>query len=145
VLVGVPWGRVCLGSLVGELFLLHATTAVVAVSGAHRTLASLPVVAIEALAFASLAVAGTFVRALHTLVGVIVADSGVNPGLGLGACTFGAVVLRPGGIRVLWARVARALVVFAARSVAGAAVGAVSRDGYKADEQECSTHVWWQL
>merc|ERR1719171_815991 len=140
VLEGVPRGGVGLGGLVGELLLLDAAAAVVAVARAQRTLAGLAVVAVEALALAGLAVAGALVGALGGDVRDAVGGGGVGPRGGLGARALGAVVLRPGGVRVLRARVARALVVLAARAVAGAAVRAVGGDGDEADEEEGGAH-----
>merc|ERR1719171_3229692 len=145
VLVGVPRGGVGLGGLIRELLLLDAAAAVVAVAREQGALAGLAVVAVEALALAGLAVAGALVGALGGDVRHVVGGGGVSPRGGLRARALGAVVLRPGGVRVLRACVARALVVLAARAVAGAAVGAVRRDGDEADEEEAgSLHlkVW---
>merc|ERR1719310_2405427 len=111
VLEGVPGLGVGLGGLVGELLLLDAAAAAVAVGGAHGTLAGLAVVAVEALALASLAVAHALHGALDLGVGAIVSCGVVNPGGGLGAGAHRAVVLSPRGIVVLRAGVARALVV----------------------------------
>ena len=141
VLVGIPRRRVRLRGLVRELLLLDAAAAVVAVTGARGTLARLAVVAVEALALAGLAVAGAAVRALLARVGLVVAGGIVDPGVGLRARALGAVVLRPRGVVVLRARVARALVVFAALTVAGAAVRAVSLHEREArDESDDDLH-----
>merc|ERR1719498_2240092 len=110
VLEGVPGLGVGLGGLVGELLLLDAAAAAVAVGGAHGTLASLAVVAVKALALAGLAVAHALHGALDLGVGAIVSGGVVDPGGGLGAGADGAVVLGPGG-------------------VGGLRAGAVGRDG----------------
>merc|ERR1719182_976124 len=133
VLVGVPRGGVGLGGLVGELLLLDAAAAVVAVARAQGALARLAVVAVKALALARVGALGGDVR--HAVGG-----GGVGPRGGLGARALGAVMLRPGRIRVLRARVARALVVLTARAVARAAVRAVRGDGDEADEEEAGAH-----
>ena len=141
VLVGIPRRGVRLRGLVRELLLLDAAAAVVAVAGARGALARLAVVAVKALALAGLAVAGTTVRALLARVGLVVARGVVDPGVGLGARALGAVVLRPRGVVVLRACVARALVVLAARTVAGAAVGAVGgHERQRGEEDEDSLH-----
>merc|ERR1719473_1623009 len=134
--MGVPRGRVGLGGLVGELLLLDAAATVVAVGRAHGTLAGLAVVVVEALALASLAVARALHRALDLGVGAVVRGGVVDPGVGLGAGAHGAVVLSPGRLAVLRAGVAGALVVVAARAVAGAAVGAVGGDAEEEDSSE---------
>merc|ERR1712070_853744 len=98
VLEGIPGLGVGLGGLVGELLLLDAAATAIAVGGAHGTLASLAVVAVEALALASLAVAHALHGALDLGVGAIVSGGVVDPGGGLGAGAHRAVVLSPRGI-----------------------------------------------
>ena len=129
VLEGIPGLGVGLGGLVGELLLLDAAATAVAVGGAHGTLASLAVVAVEALALAGLAVAHALHGALDLGVGAVVSGGVVDPGGGLGAGAHGAIVLGPRGVGVLRAGVAGALVVVAAGAVATAPVGAVGGDG----------------
>merc|ERR1719478_637057 len=98
VLEGVPGLGVGLGGLVGELLLLDAAAAAVAVGGAHGTLAGL-------------AVAHAFHGALDLGVGAVVSGGVVDPGGGLGAGAHGAIVIGPRGVGVLRAGVAGALVV----------------------------------
>ena len=129
VFVCVPRVRVGLGGFVRKLFLLDAAATVVAVGRADSALAGLAVVVVEALALASLAVTCSFHGALHHCVSAIVGSGVVNPGLGLWAGADGAVVLGPGGVRILRARVACALIVVAAGAMATAPVGAVCRSG----------------
>ena len=136
VLVCVPGVRVGLGCLVGELFLLDAAAAVVAVGRADGTLAGLAVIVVETFALASLAVASTLHRAFHHGMRAVVRCGVVNPGLGLGAGADGAVMLSPGRVAVLRASVARALVVVAARAVATAAVRAVGGGEGEGDEED---------
>merc|ERR1719214_182042 len=125
VLDGVPRGVVGLGVVVEDLLHGEAHAAAVAVVGADGTLARDAVVVVEALALAGLAVADALVGALDVRVGGVGGRGDGDPGGALGARALRAVVVNPGGIAVR-AVVADALVVLLARTVAGAAVGAVS-------------------
>ena len=117
----VPRSIVRLVRLNSELFLGVADAATGAVVRAHGALASNAVVVVEALALAALAVAQALVGALHLRVSIVGGRSHGNPGGGLGASAGGAVVLGEREVAV-GAEVARALVVGAARAVAGATV-----------------------
>merc|ERR1719498_1278294 len=101
----------------GELLDVLAGTVAGAGVGAGGTAAALALVAVEALALAGLAVADALVAALGVVVSLVGAVGGVSPSEGEGAGAKGAV----GALEVL---VARALVVGAAHTVAGAGVGA---------------------
>merc|ERR1712028_260053 len=137
VLEGIPGLGVGLGGLVGKLFLLDAAATAVAVGGAYGTLAGLAVVAIEALAFAGLAVAHALHGAFNLGVGSVISGGVVNPGGRFGAGTDGAIMGAPGRVSILGTGVASAFIVAAAGTVATAAVRAVRRDcdeGYPCDE-----------
>jgi len=137
VLECVPWSRVSLGSFVRELLLRHAATAAIAVGWAHSTLTGLAIVVVEALALASLAIAQSLVRALSGGVCTGVGGGQVNPGGGLRARAQRAIVLGPGGVVVLRAIVAGALIVCTTATVAGASIGAVSNG---CDEESCEDY-----
>jgi len=68
----IPGFGVGLGGFVSELFLGDTAATAVAVGGTYGTFASLAVVAVEALAFASLAVAAALHGAFYLGVGAIV-------------------------------------------------------------------------
>jgi len=118
VLECVPWSRVSLGSFVRELLLGHAATTAIAVGWAHSTLTGLAIVVVEALALASLTIAQSLVGALSGGVCTGVRGGQVNPGGGLGACAKRAVMFSPGGVVVLRAIVASALVIRTTTTVA---------------------------
>jgi len=113
VLNRVPRSGVSLGSFVSKLHLSNAAATAIAVAGAHSTLTSLAIVAVEALAFAGLAVASALCGALGSQVGAVLGSGVVNPCTGLGAGTLGAIVVGVGRVRTLGAGIARALVVLA--------------------------------
>jgi len=114
VLNRVPRSGVSLGSFVSKLLLGDAAATAIAVARAHRTIASLAIIAIEALAFTSLAVTTALCGALGGHVGTIVRCGVVNPGTGFGAGALGAIVVGIGRVRTLGACIARALVILAA-------------------------------
>mmetsp|Transcript_14278 Transcript_14278/g.23632 ORF Transcript_14278/g.23632 Transcript_14278/m.23632 type:complete len:224 (-) Transcript_14278:10-681(-) len=140
VLVGIPRGRVCAGSLGGELLLGEADTGIGASVGADGSLASDTLIVGEACALSGGAVTVTLVGALHNGVQVVGRLHVSYPGHRLGAGALGAVSSSPGGLTVL-AVVAGALVVDPAGSVSAAPVGAVgdSHSG-ESSEQKSTEH-----
>jgi hypothetical protein len=95
VLHGVPRGRVGAAHLGCKVLLRPTRTTVIAVIGAHGTLASSTVIASEALASTGLAIADTLVRALSPRVQVVLVHNATNPGVVLGASAQRAVGAGP--------------------------------------------------
>lgn len=125
VLHAVPGSGVQATSLGSQVLLGPAAASVIAVVGAHSTLASHTIVTSEALAGASLAVAHTLVGALSPRVQVVLVDNGSNPGEVLGAGSLRAIRASPLGFAVQ-TQVAVAVVVQLASTVTRAAVLAKS-------------------
>jgi len=120
VLHGVPGRAVEPARLGGQVLLGPARAAVVAVVGAHGSLARDAVVAGEAGAGAGLAVAGALVGALHPGVHVVRVDDVSDPGKVAGAGAQGAVGARP-----FWLAVEAGEALAVVVHLAGAVVGAV--------------------
>lgn len=107
------------GKVGAELLDVFAGTVARTALGAGRTAAALAFVAVEALAFARLAVTRALVAALGVVVSLVGAVSSVRPSKSLGATPQGAI----GALPIL---VAGALLVGTADAVATAGVGADS-------------------
>mmetsp|Transcript_34944 Transcript_34944/g.93488 ORF Transcript_34944/g.93488 Transcript_34944/m.93488 type:complete len:211 (+) Transcript_34944:118-750(+) len=99
-LLCVPWGRVRFARLLGEHLLSVADTVLVTIVRAHGPLARYPVIVVEALAGAQLAVAESFVRALDHRMGLVGGGRHGNPCGALGAGAQGAIGSRPGRFAV---------------------------------------------
>jgi hypothetical protein len=121
VLHGIPGGAVCTISTGSKVFLGPASSTVVTVVRANRTLTSDALVAGEALALTSVAVANTLVGALSPGVEVVGVDHVTNPGKILGTGALRAIGASPLGLTIN-AGVALAVIVELAGSVAGALV-----------------------
>ena len=139
-LVGIPGGGVCAGSLSGKLFLSEANTGIGASVGADGSLASDTLIVGEAGALSGGAVTVTLVRALNNGVKVIGRLNVSYPSHGFGASALGAISGSPSGIAILTV-VASTLVVDPAGSIATAPIGAVgdSHSG-KGSEQKSTEH-----
>jgi hypothetical protein len=123
VLGRVPRSVVHTLSFKGKLLLSEAYARFTARIRARGSLASYSFVVLETLALPAGAIANTFIRALNHRVGIVGLNYTSDPRQRFRAGSSRAVSVGPGGLAVD-AIVASALVVGAARSMTGAAVGA---------------------
>lgn len=133
VLHGIPRLNICLFGLSSKLLLSVADTTGRTIVRAYGALATDAIIIVKALAFASLAVADTLVRAFYLWVRLVCSGSYRNPRSRLGAGTQRAVMLGPCRVAVR-TLVADALVITGARTVPRTTIRTVC----VSDSCECS-------